>query len=258
MMRPSRVLERFRAGKPVSCFKLNLADPRAADIAAMAGIDCMWLDMEHTANDWSAIEAQINASKMHNCDTMVRISKGSYSDYIRPLELDAAGIMVPHIMSAEEARKIAWMTRFDPIGRRPIDSGNADGSYCRIPIKEYIKQANEQRFIAIQIEDPEPLDELDEIASVEGIDMIFFGPGDFSHAIGDVGNMQHPLVVETKIRVAEVCKKYGKMAGTPANVNNVEELIAMGYHFLPMGADVLGISNYCDSIVNKMKEIGAA
>jgi len=247
-MRPSQVLAKLRAGQVANCFKMNLADARAVEIAALAGFDCLWLDMEHVPNDWSTIEKGIAAAKSQNVDVMVRVARGSYSDYIRPLEMDAAGIMVPHVMSQADAQAVARMTRFHPIGRRPVDGGNADGAYCGIDFLEYLKQANEQRFVVVQIEDPEPLAELDAIAAVPGIDMLFFGPGDFSHGIGAPGQWNHPRLLDARRQVAEAAQAHGKFAGTVASPANLDELIALGYRFLSMGADVVGLSQYCRSI----------
>lgn len=178
-MRPSKVLAKYRAGKVINCFKTNLSDARAVEIAAMLGFDCVWTCVEHVGNDWAAIEQQIWATKGYDVDLMVRVSRGSYSDHVKPLEMDATGILVPHVMSLEDAKRVVWMTRFHPIGRRPVDSGNADGAYCNIPMLAYLRQANEQRFVALQIEDPEPLADLEAIAELEGVDMLFFGPSDF-------------------------------------------------------------------------------
>ncbi len=102
-MRQSRVLHKLRNGEVASCFKLNLADARAAELAAMAGFDCLWLDLEHVPNDLAAIEKGIWAAKSQNRDVLVRVPRGSYSDTIRPLEMDAAGVMVPHVMSLADA-----------------------------------------------------------------------------------------------------------------------------------------------------------
>lgn len=248
-MRSNLVLDRLRAGKVVNCFKLNLSDARAAEIAALAGFDCLWLDMEHVANDLSVIEKGIWAAGSRGADVMVRVPRGSYSDYIRPLELDAAGIMVPHVMGLADARDVVRITRFHPIGRRPVDGGNADGAYCGIDTAEYIKQANEQRFVAVQIEDPEPLPELDAIAALPGIDMLFFGPGDFSHGIGAPGVFDHPELIDARRRVAEAALACGKFAGTVASPSNREELIAMGYRFLNMGSDVVGLARHCRSLM---------
>ncbi len=244
-MRLSRVLAKLRAGEIVNCFKLNLSDARAVEIAAMAGFDCVWLDMEHVGNDLSAIEKGIWAAKSQNADVMVRVSRGGYSDYIRPLELDATGIMVPHIMNLEDAKAVVRMTRFHPIGRRPADGGNADGAYCNIDFKDYIKQANEQRFVVVQIEDPEPLADLDAIAALPGIDMLFFGPGDFSQGIGAPAVWDDPRLLDARRRVAAAAGAHGKFAGTVASAGNLDELIAMGYQFLSMGADVVALSQYC-------------
>lgn len=249
VMRRSRVLEKLRSGKVASCVKLNLLDPRVSEIAAMIGFDSVWVDMEHVPTDWGTVENQVRAAKIYDTDVIVRVAKGSYSDYIKPLELDATGIMIPHIMSYEEAKSIVKTTRFHPIGRRPLDGGNADGDYCMIDTVEYIKQANRERFVCVQIEDPEPLADLEKIAGVEGIDIIFFGPGDFSQGIGFPGDWLNPKISETRKRIAEVCQRHSKFAGTVGGPDNLKELVDMGYQYISVGADVVGIAEYFKSIV---------
>jgi 4-hydroxy-2-oxoheptanedioate aldolase len=254
-MRPSRVLNKLRAGQIVSCVKINLADPRVTEIAAMCNFDCVWLDMEHVPNDWHTIENQIRSAKNYDCDALVRVAKGSYSDIIRPLEADAAGIMIPHIMNLKEAEKIVWQTRFHPLGRRPVDGGNADGKYCMVDFNDYIKTANEQRFVVIQIEDPEPLNELEDICKLPGIDMIFFGPGDFSQGIGHPGDWSNKLIAETRKRIADAANRNGKFAGTVANANNYREIINMGYKFVNVGADVVGLSSFFKSLSSLFENV---
>jgi len=248
----------MRAGGVAICMKLNLADPRVAEIAGLCGFDCIWTDMEHVPNTLHDVENIVRAAKMLDVDTLVRVPRGSYSDLIHPLEMDAAGIMVPHVMSAEDARKVAWHSRFHPVGRRPMDGGNSDGAYCMIPIEEYIKQANEQRFVIVQIEDPEPLDELEEIAQVEGIDMLLFGAGDFSQGIGAPGQFDHPRIKETRKRVAEVARKHGKFAGALGSAENFKELVDMGYQFISIGADVVGLWQYFRELMSSVAGLSMA
>ena len=248
-MRKSKVLEKLRSGKVASCVKLNLLDPRVTEIASMIGFDSVWIDMEHVPTDWGTVENHIRAAKMYDTDVMVRVAKGSYSDYIRPLELDASGIMVPHIMSCEEAKSIVRTTRFHPVGRRPLDGGNADGAFCLIDTPDYIEQANRERFVCVQIEDPEPLDDLEKIAALEGIDLLFFGPGDFSQGIGAPGDWLNPKISETRKRVAEVCLEHGKFAGTVGGPANFAQLVEMGYTYISMGADVVGLAAYFKNIL---------
>jgi len=256
-IRQSKVLQKLRAGEIVSCVKLNLADPRVNEIAAMCGFDCLWLDMEHVPTDWQMLENQIRAAKIYDVDTMVRAARGPYSDYIQPLEADATGLMVPHVMSLEDAKKVVWQTRFHPLGRRPVDGGNADGAYCLVDYNEYMKTANKQRFLVVQIEDPEPLDELQEIAKLPGIDMLFFGPGDFTQGIGAPGQWDHPLLLETRKKIAQAARANGKFAGTIGSPDNVQELVDLGYQFISLGADVVGLANYFKDVVSAFENITA-
>ena len=253
-MRKSKVLKTMREGKVAVSIKLNLRDPRCAELAAMAGYDCIWIDMEHVPNSMLDVEETVRAAKIYDVDVLTRVSKGGYNDFIRPLEADSTGIMVPHLMSLEEAKKIVYFTKFHPIGRRPIDGGNADGSYCLVPEADYIKEANEERFVVVQIEDPEPLAELEEICALPGIDMIFFGPADFSQGIGKPCQFSAPEIDETRKLVAKTARKYGKMAGTTGSVETAEARIAEGYNFINVGADVIALGNYFGGLAKTLRE----
>lgn len=247
-MRKSKVLQKLREGEVASCFKVNTCDPAVVEIAAMAGFDCIWTDLEHVPNDWSVIKNQVMAAKVNDADLMVRVARGSYSDYIKPFELDAAGIMIPHVMSCKQARDVVEITRFHPRGRRPIDGGNADGAYSQMPLDSYIKHSNNHKFVMIQIEDPEAVEELDTIAAVDGIDMLFFGALDFSHSIGAPGERDHPDVREAMKKVAETARANGKYAGAAANKKNLDDILKMGYTFIKIGADVAGLWDYCEEL----------
>lgn len=248
-MRKSRVLRQMRNGKAATCVKLNFNDPRNAELAAMCGFDSIWIDMEHVPNDYSFIENAVRAAKNYDCDVITRVARGSYSDLVRPLEADSAAIMVPHLMSLEDAKRVVYYTKFHPIGRRPLDGGNADGKYCLVDAADYIRQANEERFVIVQIEDPEPLADLDEICALPGIDMIFFGPADFSQGLGTPVDFSNPEIDQTRRRIAETAMKHGKYAGTVGGIGNFDDLIGMGYSFISVGADVVGLSNYYSDIV---------
>ena len=254
-MRKSRVLQKIKDGKVAFCTKLNLADPRVAEIAAMNGFDCIWLDNEHVPTDFLALENLIRAAKIYDCDVMTRVSRGGYSDLVRPLEADSTGIMVPHLMSLKEAKEVVYYTKFHPIGRRPLDGGNADGKYCMVDGNDYIKEANEQRFTCIQIEDPEPLSELEEICALPGIDMIFFGPADFTQGLGVPNAFGDERVLETRKLIAKTARKHGKIAATVGGIGNVNDLIEEGYNFISMGADVVALLGYYKEITDAIKSL---
>jgi 4-hydroxy-2-oxoheptanedioate aldolase len=103
----SRIQPLLCAGQIATVLKTNLADPRVIEIAALCGVDCVWRCTEDVPHDWIGLENQIRAARARKIDTLVRVGCGSYSDYIRPLEAGATGIIVPHVSSEEEARQIA-------------------------------------------------------------------------------------------------------------------------------------------------------
>lgn len=242
--RPSRVLQLIREGQFPTVMKANLSDPRVTEIAGLCGVDAIWLDNEHVPNDWIGLENQIRAARIHDVDTIVRVSRGSYSDYVRPYEAGATGIIVPHVANAAEARQIVEWVRFHPVGKRALDGGNVDGHFCLIPLAEYLTHSNTERLVILQIESPEALNHVEEIAAVPGFDGLLFGPGDFSHRIGKAGQLDAPEVVAARKRVAGAARQNGKFAMTAGLIAPFADLVAEGHKLIGIGADVIGISTY--------------
>lgn len=241
-MHTSVVLEKLRNGEAVWCAKSNMTDPNAIEIMGHLGVHCVWLCMEHGPVTIETVHNQVRAAKMMGMDSLVRVQKGCYSDFIRPLELDATGIMIPHCMSGEEAANVVRTTRFQPVGLRPWDGGNSDGPFCMRPAEEYLTFANEQRFVIVQVEDKEAVDCMEDIVAVEGIDIVFLGPGDLSHSYGVPGQFDHPLIQEAIDKLAALCKKHNRFWGLPCGPDKAPEMIAKGARFLAAGADVIAIA----------------
>ena len=103
-------------------------------------------------------------------------------------------------------------------------------------------------------EDPEPLKELEAIAEVDGIDMLFFGPADFSHGIGAPCQWDDPRIASTRKQIAEAAIRHGKFAGTVGTPDNFNEIIDMGYRFINIGADVHALNKYCKTLLNKFQQ----
>jgi 4-hydroxy-2-oxoheptanedioate aldolase len=257
-MRNSRVVRKLRDGQPVICTKMNTVDPMIMDMIGLIGFDCVWMCNEHGALDWDRLGHLVRTASMNDMDTLVRVAKGSYSDIIRPLELGATGLMIPHCMSEAEARQIVQRTRFHPIGLRPLDGGNSDGRYTLTPLLDYMREANESTFVIVQIEDPQAFDQIELIAAVEGIDVLFVGPADLSQALGVPGQVNHPKITETIARVAEACRKSGKNWGLPVTVDTISNYVNMGARFLACGADVLGLKEYYCELRKRLEGQGIA
>ena len=249
IMRESRVLRTIRDGKVARVLKLNTNDAKVAEIFAMAQPDAIWLCSEHCSGSYESMEHQIRAAKIYDVDAIVRVSRGSYSDYIRPLEMDAAGLIVPHVMNLADAINVRDMTKFAPVGKRPVDGGNNDALFTRVEFQDYLVTANRERFALYQIEDPEVMDDIDEIAALEGVDALFFGPGDMSVAMGIPGQLNHPEIVRMRKQVATAARKHNKIAATVADPASVAPYVDMGYNLLNIGADVLALTKYADEML---------
>jgi 4-hydroxy-2-oxoheptanedioate aldolase len=157
-LRPSRILREIRAGQNSTVIKLNMGDPRIVELAGLAGASAVWLCNEHVPNSWLNLEHQVRAAKLYDMDTIVRVNKGGYSEYVKPFECDATGIMVPHVTSADEARNVVDMVRCRPLGSKALDAGNMDGLFCQVPLAEYAQHCNTEKFVILQIESPEALE----------------------------------------------------------------------------------------------------
>ncbi|MGB3028049.1 HpcH/HpaI aldolase family protein [Paradevosia shaoguanensis] len=254
-MRPSRVLRTIREGRVARMLKLNTPDPKVAEIFAAAQPDALWLCMEHVSTTHEQIENQIRAAKLYDVDTLVRVPRGSYSDYVRPLESDATALIVPHVLNVEDARRVRDMTKFAPLGRRAVDGGNNDAQFTRVSFSDYLETANKERFVCHQIEDPEALEQVEAIAEVDGVDCLFFGPGDFSVALGIPGQLHHPDVVKARQRVADAARKSGKIAATVCGKDRIAEYVGIGYNFLSVGADVVALAQYADDLMAAFEKI---
>ncbi len=248
-LRPSRILRELRAGQSSTMFKLNLGDPRIIELAGLAGASAVWLCNEHVPNDWLNLEHQIRAAKLHDLDTIVRVNKGGYSEYVKPFECDATGIMVPHITSAAEARQVVDMVRCRPLGSKALDGGNMDGLFCQVPLSDYVQHCNTEKIVILQIESPEALEQVEEIAAVPGYDMLLFGAGDYSHRVGLLGQATHPDVVAARKRVAAAAVKNGKYVAVASLFGQRDQLVEEGTRLFTLGADVIEVGNALRKLV---------
>ncbi len=238
-LRPSRLLRELRAGRRPTVIKLNLIDPRAVELAGLAGASAVWICFEHMPNDWLNLEHQVRAAKLHDMDTIVRVEKGSYSDYLKPFEAGATAIMVPHVADAAEASNIVAMVRCHPLGQKPMDSGNVDGFFCQVPLEQYAAHCNREHLVILQIESPQGLNNVEEIAAVPGFNALLFGAGDYSHRIGKLGRVDDPEVVAARKRVAAAAIRHGKHVMAASLYGQKAALVAEGTRIFTLGADII-------------------
>lgn len=243
-MHKSNVLQKLRAGQPVLTSKLNSMNPQFTEMMGMMGFDCMWLGNEHLFADESTVAHLILACRAAGMDCMIRRNMSGYEDLLRPLEMGVNGFMIPRIRELDYIKKVVEYTKFPPIGRRGLDGVNADADFGLIPLEKYLERANRETFIVAQIEDPEALDIVDDIAAVEGVDVLLVGHGDLSLALGIPGKLRDPRILKAIDRVAEACAKHGKVPGIPvADTEDASRLMEKGYKFICCGGDYRFVKN---------------
>jgi 4-hydroxy-2-oxoheptanedioate aldolase len=256
-MHPSIVKRKLRDGKPVLAAKSNFMSPRIVEMMGLVGFDCLWICNEHLSLDMRDLDHAILACRASGMDTMLRRNVAGYHDLLQPLELGVHGFMIPRVRSVEYLRKIVEYVKFPPAGRRGLDGVNADAEFGLLPVAEYTRRANDETFIVAQIENPEALDILDGIASIDGIDVLFVGQGDLSLALGIPGQVRHDSIIRATEKVLEACAKHGKTAGIPAlSAEDAQKLMSKGFRFFTTGADYRFIRNGLLALRKDFSEIG--
>jgi 4-hydroxy-2-oxoheptanedioate aldolase len=204
-------------GETLKVAEINrIFDPAVVELAAQAGFGCTWIDMEHSHLDLAALSAMVLAARTVDVDVIVRIPKGPYNQVIKPLEVGAGGLVWPHCKSADEAREFVQMAKFQPLGRRGVGGGR-DSRYGTLDFTEYLDRANAETLLGVMLEDVAGVEDVEAIAAVEGIDLLFVGPSDLAHSYG-VGregvHIEHERVQTAFDKVAAACAKNGKIMGT--------------------------------------------
>lgn len=240
-MRKNRVLEKLRQGKATLVGSPTpYASPKITEMLGLLDFDGVWIDMEHQDYSFDQLFSMALGCRAAGIEPMARIRKGEYWTYSRPFEAGATGIMVPHCRSGLEAEQIVRYARFSPLGMRGMDGVEAPADYGLAPMAEYMAHANRETFIAVQIEDREAVDCVDEIAAVEGIDILFVGPADLTQSYGIPLQTGSQTIRDAIERVAEAATRHGKWWGLPVgSAEHGARYYEMGARFLACGAAII-------------------
>jgi 4-hydroxy-2-oxoheptanedioate aldolase len=207
-------------------------------LGIQGGFHGLWFDHEHTGFSMESLEVATLAARSQNLDCFVRIAPTDYAIVTRCLEAGGGGVMAAQIESAAQAREFVQWAKFAPLGKRGLNTSGWDGQYAKLAPAEFCKKANEENFVAIQIETLGALEECDEIASLEGVDHLFVGPSDLSQSLGLTGDFMNPKCLEALDRVAAACKNHGISWGAVcANREHGEMMIEKGCRLISPVSD---------------------
>jgi 4-hydroxy-2-oxoheptanedioate aldolase len=192
--------------------------------------------MEHSPNELTHILAQLQALKDSPTMPVVRPPWNDMVTFKRLLDVGAQSLIVPYIQNAEEARLAVSYTRYPPLGVRGYAGAPRASGYGRI--KDYARRCSDEICLLLQIETVEGLKQLEAIASVEGVDGVFIGPGDLSADMGHLGNPRHPEVVAAVIDAFKRIRACGKAPGILIGDEALaHQFVDAGGLFVAVGAD---------------------
>ncbi len=214
-----------------------LASPTTAEISAAAGFDWLLIDGEHGLNTLTDIAEQLRAIAPFDTHAVVRVPAGEPWLIKQVLDAGAMTVLVPLVNSAEEARRMAEAVRYPPEGVRGFAGIVRAAGWGRD--SDYLRRANEEVCLLVQMETREAYEALDAIVTVEGIDGVFIGPWDFAASLGHPGDPMHPevrrFIEDAILRIREA----GKAAGILASDERfARECIDLGANFVAVGTDV--------------------
>ncbi len=212
---PETMKQRLRNGERLVVFAVGrMFHHNIVRYLGMTGLfDGFWIDVEHGGLTTADIEIAAGVGQAHELECFVRVPPTDYATVTRCFESGTIGVMAAQIRSAAEAEEFVQWAKFAPRGRRGLNPLGFDGAYGTVPLPEFAERANRETFVAIQIETARAVEEVDEIASVDGVDLLFVGPSDLSQAVGTIGDFMGAASLEAVDRVAAACAAHGKQWG---------------------------------------------
>lgn len=215
----------------------SLASPYTTELCAGAGFDFLVIDGEHAPNDIPSIMAQLQAMKGSPSQAIVRPPVGETSLIKQVLDIGAQTVLIPIVETVEQAQQLVAAVRYPPLGVRGVAGLTRATYFGKVP--DYLKRANDEVCLLVQVETRKGLDNLNEIAAVDGVDGVFIGPADLSAALGHLGNPTHPEVRST----IEDCIKRIATVGKAPGILMADEAFAqrcldLGALFVAVNTDI--------------------
>ena len=241
-MRANHVRRRLKAGEPSVGTWLSLPSPEAAEYVSRLGFDWLTVDAEHNPIDIRTLAQMFAAMAASGTAPMVRIPWNSGENFKRVLDAGAWGVVVPMVKTREEAERAVEAARFYPEGDRSVGGGRAPISFDTTG-EHYLRNANNEILVVLQIEHIRGVENADAILSVPGVDACFIGPNDLAASMG-IGlgvplESDNPALVEAIFAIRDACLRNGMAPGIhTSGAAGVNQRIAEGFQFLALASEL--------------------
>lgn len=250
----NRFKQGLATGKPQYGLWLGLPDNSAAEIAAVAGFDWLLIDGEHAPFDLRTIMSHLQAIAPYDTAPIVRCVEGNTALIKQLLDIGVQTLLVPMVETAEQAAQLVQAVRYPPQGIRGLGTSLARAArWNQVP--GYLKKANDEICLIVQVETASAMENLDAILEVDGVDGVFIGPSDLSASMGYIGDAGNPVVVETINTGLNKIRNAGKHAGLLClDPSLAENYIEQGASFVGVGVDTMILANETRKLAQRFKQ----
>ena len=234
------------------CF-LNLGSSVTAEIVGQAGFDWVVIDLEHGSGSESDIVHQLQSLEHTSAAAVVRVESHERQRFHRVLDLGAHGIMVPRIDSAAQAQAAVAALNYPPIGVRGVARMNRANGFGGL-VSAYSDYAKDSLLGVVQIESPQSLENVDAIAAVPGVDVLFVGPADLAFSLGIPVDLNHPRFQEAACTIAAAAEFHGKTAGILLSQSeDMPQYMRFGFRFIACGSDGTFVYRGAQSMLRELR-----
>ena len=232
-MTPNLMKRKLLAGKPALGVSIMIPSPHIVDIVGRLGFDWVLIDCEHGSIGIESVELMVMAAETAGVTPIARPSVNSFEAIGQLMDRGVMGVQVPHVNTADDARRAVEAVKYHPIGERGLAAGVRSASYgYGMSMSEYAEHANNETIVCVQLEEAEAVRNVDEIVQVPGVDVFFVGPSDLSQSLGYPGRTDVREVRQAMDTVFTTIASANKVSGSAGNPQAIKRYLTQNVTYL--------------------------
>ena len=232
-MVPNRMKQKLLAGEPAFGVSVMFPSPHVVDIVGRLGFDWVLIDCEHGSISLESVELMVMAAESAGVTPIARPPVNSFEAIGQFMDRGVMGVQVPHVNTAEDARRAVQSVKYHPLGERGLAAGVRAASYgYGTSMSEYAELSNRETLVCVQLEEGEAVSNVDEIVQVDDVDVFFVGPSDLSQSLGFPGRPDTPVVRDAMDSVFATVSAAGRVSGSAGNAAATNRYLDQGVTYL--------------------------
>ena len=254
MIKENQIKKGLKEGKSYFGTFVKIPDPSAVEVLALSGLDFIVIDNEHTVMSTESTQNLIRAANIYNLVVSVRVKKNDAAEILQALDSGAYGVQVPQTNSKSDVEQVVSSVKYAPLGSRGYAASQRSASYGFMDAAEYARLSNENTLVSCYCETKAAIDNLDEMLSVNELDILFIGPFDLSQALGVTGRPRDPVVMKAIREITAKALKAKKAVGIIASdIEQTKQWLDMGIQYIVISSDLGMIASQAKAFIGALK-----